>query len=114
MSKRNPTRLVNFSKESSPVPITAQSLPATSHYGATNTSHPSYSSSLVEPVLDDSDVMMSESLGSQSSVNIRRKEAARLIGSSSKGGDYMDDNIESSYDVIPSGNTNKRQDHLTS
>ncbi|XP_064404881.1 proton-coupled amino acid transporter 1-like [Halichondria panicea] len=114
MSKRNPTRLVNFSEESSPVPIIAHSLPATSHYGATNTSHPSYSSSLVEPVLDDSDVMMSESLGSQSSVNIRRKEAARIIGSSSKGGDYMDDNIESSYDVIPSGNTNKRQDHLTS
>ncbi len=112
MSKRTPTPLVNFSEESPPVPIISQSLPNTT-YGATDTAHRGYSSALVEPVLDDSDVMMSESLGSQSSVNVRRKEAARIIGSSSKSGDYVGDNIENSYELIPSGDTNKRQDHLT-
>ncbi len=113
MSKRIPTRLVSFTGESSPVSI-AKSLPASSQYGASNTTDPGYSSSLVEPAIDDSDVMMSESLGSQSSVNIRRKEAARLIGSNNKkeSGEYRD--FEDSYFIVPSGDTNKREEHSTS
>ncbi len=109
MSKPIPTRLISFSDESSPIPI-SQSLPSSSRYGANSTTERGYSSSLIEPAVDDDDVMISESLGSQASINVRRKEAAKWSSSRTK--DYQD--FDDSYFIVPSGDTNKREDHSTS
>lgn len=77
--------------------------------------------SLVDPVLEDGDIMLSSSLDSRSSTIQRRKEAVQFNqtypGYGTPGGGYGDEDDyfdESEYEFIKHRNEFKREEHATS
>ena len=103
----------------------AKSAPTVNSRGNRETSPflTSSSNSLVDPVLEEQDIMLSSSLDSKSSTVQRRKEAAQgpfhqtypSYGAAERG--YYDEDHyfdESEYDFIQKRNEGKREDHSTS
>ena len=135
MSRRNPTRMVNLigddlsstspvsiSRSSQPVLTPINSAPVHTNYGgiASGHNHAAYSSSLVEPVFEDTEVMLSEDSASDSvssSGSIRRKEAVKTLH---EGTSLNKDNVhglgesDTHGDWVHLQDTHKRSDHLTS
>lgn len=136
MSRRKPQRLVNLigedlpstspvsiSSSSRPVLTPINSAPVHTNYGSGDnyTAEHAYSSSLVEPVFDDTEVMLSESSDNlSSSGSIRRKEAVKTLheGTGTRTS-LNNDNAglgesDAHGDWVHLEDTHKRTDHLTS
>ena len=103
MSKPSPTAF-NHSSPSINSPLLSTSVPVSSTYGTNPTTQ--RRSSLVEPVIDDAEVLSSTSSSSLLSVNnLRRKEAPALNQTNGEEEEWCH--------VVRPEDANKRKDHQT-